>query len=161
MPHETAQFANLERSVMLEYPRSILQDACMQKATFMQNAKAASEAIAEGATGRADPSPVPGTGSGNGDRLGGVHASLSITVRQVMGVHPACLARRFRRHYGATVGGSVRGLRLEWAAKRLRETAVPIARIGARRASRIRAASRAFRSYAGVPPGAYRGRWRE
>ena len=46
--------------------------------------------------------------------------SLSLSsVAELVGVHPAHLAKMFRRHYGCTVGGYVRMLRLDYSAKLL------------------------------------------
>jgi AraC family transcriptional regulator len=46
--------------------------------------------------------------------------SLSLsTVAELVGVHAAHLAKVFRRHYGCTVGGYVRMLRLDYSAKLL------------------------------------------
>src|SRR5580704_10116921 len=46
--------------------------------------------------------------------------SLSLSsVAELVGVHAAHLAKMFRRHYGCTVGGYVRMLRLDYSAKLL------------------------------------------
>lgn len=46
--------------------------------------------------------------------------SLSLSsVAELVGVHTAHLAKMFRRHYGCTVGGYVRMLRLDYSAKLL------------------------------------------
>ncbi|MCI0603716.1 AraC family transcriptional regulator [bacterium] len=42
-----------------------------------------------------------------------------LTVAGVAGVHPAHLARAFRRHYGITAGEYVRRLRVEWCTTQL------------------------------------------
>jgi AraC-like DNA-binding protein/quercetin dioxygenase-like cupin family protein len=44
-----------------------------------------------------------------------------------VGVHPGHLARAFRAHYGESLGGYARKLRLEWAAERLVRTEEPLA----------------------------------
>jgi AraC-like DNA-binding protein len=46
--------------------------------------------------------------------------SLSLSgIAELVGVHSAHLAKMFRRHYGCTVGGYVRTLRLDYSAKLL------------------------------------------
>jgi AraC family transcriptional regulator len=46
--------------------------------------------------------------------------TLSLSnVAEVVGVHPAHLAKMFRRHYGCTIGEYIRMLRLDYAAKLL------------------------------------------
>jgi AraC family transcriptional regulator len=45
------------------------------------------------------------------------------------GIHPAHLSRSFHRHYGCTIGGYVRQLRVEFAGRQLAETDQPIAEI--------------------------------
>jgi len=46
--------------------------------------------------------------------------SLSLSsVAELVGVHPAHLAKMFRRHYGCTLGDYVRRLRLDYAAQLL------------------------------------------
>jgi AraC family transcriptional regulator len=47
------------------------------------------------------------------------------------GVHPAHLAREFRRHFRVSIGAYARGLRVEWAARQLADTTKPIAVIAA------------------------------
>lgn len=51
-------------------------------------------------------------------------------LAEAIGVHPAHLARTFRRHYHCTVGDYVRRLRLEKAADELAESDQPLAEIG-------------------------------
>ena len=48
-------------------------------------------------------------------------------VAAEVGVHPSHLARAFRAHYGDSLGGYVRRLRLDWAAERLVRTEEPLA----------------------------------
>ena len=48
-----------------------------------------------------------------------------------VGVHPSHLARAFRAHYGDSLGGYARGLRLDWAAERLVRTDEPLAVLAA------------------------------
>jgi AraC family transcriptional regulator len=51
------------------------------------------------------------------------------SVASEVGVHPATLARGFRRAYGCSVGTMQRRLRLEYAARQLATTTWPLARI--------------------------------
>jgi len=83
-------------------------------------------------------------------------ATLSGLAAEV-GVHPVHLARCFRREYGVTVGAYARGLRLEWAAARLTDADASLAEIAAEAGFADQSHfTRAFRAYAGVPPGRYR-----
>jgi AraC family transcriptional regulator len=91
-----------------------------------------------------------------------VHARFgdSFSVGDVaaeVGVHPAHLARQFRRHFGLPIGEYVRRLRLEWAAARLATSDDALASIayaaGFAHQSHF---TRAFKRYTGVTPGAYR-----
>jgi AraC family transcriptional regulator len=74
-----------------------------------------------------------------------------------VGVHPAHLAREFRRHFGLPIGEYVRRLRLEWAAAQLATTEDAIASIafaaGFAHQSHF---THAFKRYTGVTPGSYR-----
>ncbi|HEU5050479.1 MAG TPA: helix-turn-helix transcriptional regulator [Gemmatimonadales bacterium] len=54
--------------------------------------------------------------------------SLGVIASEV-GVHPATLARGFRRAYGCTVGEMQRHLRLDLAARQLEQTELPLAAI--------------------------------
>ena len=56
------------------------------------------------------------------------HASLAAVAAEV-GVHPATLARGFRRAYGCSVGEMQRRFRLEFAASQLVSTTLPLADI--------------------------------
>lgn len=91
-----------------------------------------------------------------------LHAHRFETVRlsevaRVAGVHPAHLARVFRRHLRSSVAEYVRRLRLEWAAAALAAGDVPLAAIAARAGFADQSHfTRAFRGYAGVSPGRYR-----
>jgi AraC family transcriptional regulator len=51
------------------------------------------------------------------------------TIASEVGVHPATLARGFRRAYGCSVGAMQRRLRLEYAARQLATTEWPLAMI--------------------------------
>jgi AraC family transcriptional regulator len=74
-----------------------------------------------------------------------------------VGVHPAHLARAFRRRHHVSVGRFVRSLRLEWAAHRLAATAQSIAAI-ALEAGYVDQShfTRRFREFAGTTPGSWR-----
>jgi AraC family transcriptional regulator len=75
------------------------------------------------------------------------------------GVHPAHLARVFRRHRGMSPGQYLRRLRLEWAAERLVATAEPVSRIALQAGYADQAHfTRAFSRHWGTPPGRYRTR---
>ena len=54
--------------------------------------------------------------------------SLGVIAREV-GVHPATLARGFRRAYGCTIGEMQRQLRLDFAASQLAVTELPLAAV--------------------------------
>ena len=54
-----------------------------------------------------------------------------VEIANVVGVHPTHLARTFKKHYRTTVGEYLRGLRLDWATRRLSETEDSIAEIAA------------------------------
>lgn len=74
-----------------------------------------------------------------------------------VGVHPAHLARCFRREYGQTVGEYARALRLEWAAEQLALDDAPLAEIALRAGFADQSHfTRAFRQHAGITPGRYR-----
>jgi AraC family transcriptional regulator len=80
-------------------------------------------------------------------------ADLAAEVR----VHPAHLAREFRRHYGMPIGAYVRRLRLDWAAARLSTSDDSLAAIayaaGFANQSHF---TRAFRDHSGLTPARYR-----
>jgi AraC family transcriptional regulator len=48
-----------------------------------------------------------------------LEALRTAEVAREVGIHPVHLARVFRAHHGVTIGAYVRGLRLDWAARRL------------------------------------------
>lgn len=78
-------------------------------------------------------------------------------LADAVGVHPVHLARSFRRAFGMTVGEYARHLRLEWAAARLTASDDSLAEIAVRSGFADQSHfTRAFRRYAGVPPGRYR-----
>jgi AraC family transcriptional regulator len=76
---------------------------------------------------------------------------------EVAGVHPAHVARAFRLHYGESVGAYTRRRRLEWAAVELIRTDTPLASLsfsaGFADQSHF---TRAFKLFAGMPPGRFR-----
>jgi AraC family transcriptional regulator len=72
-------------------------------------------------------------------------------------VHPAHLARSFRREYGVTVGEYARARRLEWAGAQLASGDESLAEVAAAAGFADQSHfTRAFRAYAGVTPGRYR-----
>ena len=76
-----------------------------------------------------------------------------------VGVHPAHLARTFRREYGLTVGAYARALRLEWALTQLAFSEPTLAEIAVSAGFADQSHfTRAFRAYTGVTPGRYRKR---
>lgn len=80
-------------------------------------------------------------------------------VAEAAGVHPAHLAAVFRERHDVPLGEFIRRLRIEWAADRLEQTDESISSIafaaGYADQSHL---TRAFKSYVGMPPGAYRRR---
>jgi AraC family transcriptional regulator len=78
-------------------------------------------------------------------------------LAEAAGVHPVHLARTFRAHYGVSVGGYVRALRIEAAASRLAKTDDPLARIAAHAGFADQShLTRVFRRHMGTTPGRYR-----
>jgi AraC family transcriptional regulator len=74
-----------------------------------------------------------------------------------VGVHPVHLARVFRLSYGAPVGSYARGLRLTWAAGRLRDSGDGIAQIALEAGFFDQSHfTRAFKRHFGMTPLAYR-----
>ena len=75
----------------------------------------------------------------------------------VAGVHPDYLARAFRAWFGVPIGAYVRGLRLDWAAAQLAESATPIVEIAVRAGFADQSHfTRLFRWRTGVTPATYR-----
>ena len=74
-----------------------------------------------------------------------------------VGVHPSHLARAFRAHYGDSLGGYARRLRLDWAAERLARTDEPLASL-ALEAGFVDQShlTRAFKRRFGLTPARYR-----
>lgn len=78
-----------------------------------------------------------------------------------VGVHPAHLARSFRREHGTPLGAYIRRLRLDWAADRLASGDEPIARIAHRAGYADQShLTRRFKKEMGTTPAAYRRRMR-
>jgi AraC family transcriptional regulator len=74
-----------------------------------------------------------------------------------VGVHPVHLARVFRLSYGTPVGAYARGLRLTWAAARLRDSGDGIAQIALEAGFFDQSHfTRAFKQHFGFTPLAYR-----
>lgn len=78
-------------------------------------------------------------------------------IAQIVGVHPAHLARTFRKETGCTIGEYVRRLRVESASLQLASTDASLSEIamaaGFADQSHL---SRTFQNYLGVTPGEYR-----
>lgn len=78
-------------------------------------------------------------------------------VAACVGVHPSHLARCFRAHYGESLGGCVRRLRLDWAAAELVRSDVPLAGLAVDAGFVDQSHfTRAFRARFGITPGRYR-----
>jgi AraC family transcriptional regulator len=74
-----------------------------------------------------------------------------------VGVHPSHLARAFRAHYGDSLGGYARRLRLEWAAGRLARTDIPLIEVAADAGFVDQSHfTRAFKRRFGLTPARYR-----
>lgn len=86
--------------------------------------------------------------------------SESLTLDEIagsVGVHPAHLARSFRRCYGTTIGEYQRRLRVEYASRQLSETRTPILSIALAAGFADQAHfSRTFRDYRGMTPARFR-----
>jgi AraC family transcriptional regulator len=90
------------------------------------------------------------------ERVPEVPGSLT-ELAAAVGVHPAHLARCFRREYGLTVGEYARTLRLEWAAEQLLLDDCSLAEIAARAGFADQSHfTRAFRRHTGITPSRYR-----
>lgn len=81
--------------------------------------------------GRAERQGAPGWARRAYELLeSGYIGSLSLApIAREVGVHPATLARGFRRAYGCTIGEMQRQLRLDFAARQLSLTDLPLATI--------------------------------
>jgi AraC family transcriptional regulator len=86
------------------------------------------------------------------------HASVALAeIAQVVGVHPAHLARAFRQHKGITIGDYLRELRIEAARRQLSGSDQPLSDIAADAGFSDQSHfSRLFRAATGHTPGAYR-----
>jgi AraC family transcriptional regulator len=90
------------------------------------------------------------------ERVPGQPGSLA-DLAAFAGVHPAHLARSFRRSFGQSVGDYARALRLEWAAEELAREDTCLADIALRAGFADQSHfTRAFRRHTGVTPGRYR-----
>jgi AraC family transcriptional regulator len=79
------------------------------------------------------------------------------TLAAEVGVHPAHLGRAFRRHFGCTPGDHVRGLRAEFARRRLATSDDPLVVVAlAAGYSDQSHFTNAFRRHTGVTPAAFR-----
>lgn len=91
-----------------------------------------------------------------------VHARFAEPLRtgeiaREVAVHPAHLARAFRRCFGVSLGTYARRLRLEWAAAELTRSERPLAGIALSAGFSDQSHfTRAFRRYSGLTPGMYR-----
>lgn len=95
-----------------------------------------------------------------------LHATFLEPVRiddlaAIAGVHPAHLARAFRRWQRMSPGAYIRRLRLEWAADQLAATDVPIASVAAQAGYADQSHfTRSFRTCTGVTPAVFRAQLR-
>jgi AraC family transcriptional regulator len=119
------------------------------------------ELVAALLRGRAEPreSATPRWLDGVRERL---HARFDepVTLAELAadaGVHPAHLARAFRRRYGMGAGEYVRRTRLAWAAAQLASTDTPLAVVAAEAGFADQSHfTRAFKRHTGLTPGRYR-----
>jgi AraC family transcriptional regulator len=78
-------------------------------------------------------------------------------IAKVADVHPAHLARAFRRQLGSSVAGYVRRLRLEWAAEQLATNTLSLCDIALRAGFADQSHfTRLFKRHTGITPGEYR-----
>ena len=85
------------------------------------------------------------------------HLVRTAEVARAVGVHPAHLAREFRAHFRQSLGGYVRRLRLDWAARELvrSETSLATLALAAGFADQSHF-TRFFKRHTGLTPRAYR-----
>ena len=78
-------------------------------------------------------------------------------VARAVGVHPVYFARVFRAHLHVPIGAYLRGLRLEWAARRLAQGEEPLSEIALAAGFADQSHfTRVFKRYAGATPSRYR-----
>jgi AraC family transcriptional regulator len=78
-------------------------------------------------------------------------------IAQSVDIHPAYLARGFRRHLHTTVGSYVRKLRIEFASRQLTDGAIPLSEIAVAAGFADQSHfTRAFRNMTGLTPARYR-----
>ena len=78
-------------------------------------------------------------------------------VAAIVGRHPVHLARTFRRHHGCSLGEYLRRIRLERAARALRDTDRPLVEVSLDAGFYDQAHfCRCFKAWASVSPGRYR-----
>jgi AraC family transcriptional regulator len=91
-----------------------------------------------------------------------LHARFAEPIRtgelaNTVGVHPAHLARGFRRHYGLSMGTYVRRLRLDWAARELIRSDASLAAVALAAGFADQSHfTRFFKRHTGQTPQAYR-----
>lgn len=89
------------------------------------------------------------------DELAESHTLASVAA--AVGVHPTHLAREFRRAYRSTMGAYLRGLRIEFACRKLAESGAPLFEIAAESGFADHSHfARTFRERTGMTPGEYR-----
>lgn len=80
-------------------------------------------------------------------------------IAQAVGVHPATLARGYRKAFGCTVGERIRRLRVDHAARALLETTEPLSEVALEAGFYDQSHfTNLFRRYIGVTPAEYRAR---
>lgn len=80
-----------------------------------------------------------------------------VELARLVGVHPATLARAYRRRFGCSIGERIRALRVEHAARQLVETVEPLSTIAVAAGFYDQShLTNAFRRHLGVTPAAYR-----
>lgn len=91
-----------------------------------------------------------------------VHSQFTKTIRttdvaQVVGVHPAHLAREFRAHFRMSMGSYVRRLRLDWAARELARSDTSLAALALAAGFADQSHfTRFFKRHTGLTPQIYR-----
>jgi AraC family transcriptional regulator len=111
--------------------------------------------------GLSSSSPPPAWLARVRERLDDDHRRATLSeLAALAAVHPAYLARLFRRCYGTSIGQYARRARLDWVARQLLESDEPLSliAIGAGFADQSHL-TRAFRTHRGCTPGRYRSRF--